>query len=166
MTSAFVAEDNELDKILRALSDISKTFKSGTVDPLAVDATLKRAALWAVQKSLLDREVRSLAITDDLTGFFNRRGFLASVTQQLKLAHRDNQSILLFYFDVDNLKGINDSFGHREGDIARPMPWRKPSAIRTFSRDSVETSLPSWRGKHPFPTRRLSCLEWRSTWKK
>jgi len=58
VTSAFVAEDNELDKILRALSDISKTFKSGTVDPLAVDATLKRAALWAVQKSLLDREVR------------------------------------------------------------------------------------------------------------
>jgi len=91
VTSAFTSEDSELDEILRALSDLSKTFKSGAVDPVAVDATLKRAALWAVQKSLLDREVRSLAITDDLTGFFNRRGFLASVTQQLKLAHRDTR---------------------------------------------------------------------------
>ena len=92
MTSAFTSEDRELDKILRALSDLSKTFKLGAVDPVAVDATLKRAALWAVQKSLLDREVRSLAITDDLTGFFNRRGFLASVTQQLKLARRENKA--------------------------------------------------------------------------
>jgi two-component system cell cycle response regulator len=118
VTSAFTPEDGELEKILLALADLSKTFESGVVDRVAVDAMLKRAALWAVQKSLLDREVRALALTDDLTGFFNRRGFLASVTQQLKLAHRDKQSVLLFYFDVDNLKGINDSFGHREGDLA------------------------------------------------
>lgn len=118
MTSACTPEDSELEKILLALADLSKTFEAGVVDLVAVDAMLKRASLWAVQRSLLDREVRSLAITDDLTGFFNRRGFLASVTQQLKLAHRDKQSVLLFYFDLDNLKGINDSFGHREGGLA------------------------------------------------
>lgn len=118
MTSACTPEDSELEKILLALADLSKTFEAGVVDRVAVDAMLKRASLWAVQRSLLDREVRSLAITDDLTGFFNRRGFLASVTQQLKLAHREKQSVLLFYFDLDNLKGINDSFGHREGDLA------------------------------------------------
>jgi len=133
VTSAFTSEDRELDKILRALSDLSKTFKLGAVDPVAVDATLKRAALWAVQKSLLDREVRSLAITDDLTGFFNRRGFLASVTQQLKLARRDKQSVLLFYFDVDDLKAINDSFGHREGDLAL---IRTADALNETFRDS------------------------------
>jgi diguanylate cyclase (GGDEF)-like protein len=133
VTSAFTSEDRELDKILRALSDLSKTFISGAVDPVAVDATLKRAALWAVQKSLLDREVRSLAITDDLTGFFNRRGFLASVTQQLKLARRDKQSVLLFYFDVDDLKAINDSFGHREGDLAL---IRTADALEETFRDS------------------------------
>jgi diguanylate cyclase (GGDEF)-like protein len=133
VTSAFTSEDRELDKILRALSDLSKTFKLGAVDPVAVDATLKRAALWALQKSLLDREVRSLAITDDLTGFFNRRGFLASVTQQLKLARRDKQSVLLFYFDVDDLKAINDSFGHREGDLAL---IRTADALNETFRDS------------------------------
>jgi len=133
VSSAFISEDSELDKILRALSDLSKTFKSGAVDSVAVDATLKRAALWAVQKSLLDRELRSLAITDDLTGIFNRRGFLASATQQLKLAHRDKQNVLLFFFDVDNLKGINDSFGHREGDLAL---MRTADALEETFRDS------------------------------
>jgi diguanylate cyclase (GGDEF)-like protein len=118
LCSAFNSEDAELDLILHALSDLSKSIRLGTVDPKSADATLTRAAFWAVQKSLLDREVRSLAITDDLTGIFNRRGFLATATQQLKLAHRDMQSVLLFFLDLDNLKGINDSFGHREGDLA------------------------------------------------
>ena len=118
LCSAFDSEDAELDVILHALSDLSKSIWLGTVNPEAADATLIRAAFWAVQKSLDDHEVRSLAITDDLTGIFNRRGFLASATQQLKLAHRDMQNVLLFFLDLNNLKGINDSFGHREGDLA------------------------------------------------
>jgi two-component system, cell cycle response regulator len=92
-----------------------------------------------VEKSLLDREVRSLAITDDLTGIFNRRGFLASATQQLKLAHRDMQNVLLFFFDLDDLKGINDSFGHREGDLAL---IRTANALeRTFRESDVIARL-------------------------
>jgi diguanylate cyclase (GGDEF)-like protein len=133
VSSVFTSEDRELNKILHALSDLSKTFKSGGIDPVAVEVTLKRAALWAVQKSLLEREVRSLAITDDLTGFFNRRGFFASATQQLKLAHRDKQNVLLFFLDVDNLKRINDSFGHREGDAALV---RTADALEDTFRDS------------------------------
>ena len=118
LCSAFNSEDAELDVILHALSDLSKSIRLGTINPEAADATLTRTAFWALQKSRFDREVRSLAITDDLTGIFNRRGFLASATQQLKLAQRDMQSVLLFFFDLNNLKGINDSFGHREGDLA------------------------------------------------
>jgi diguanylate cyclase (GGDEF)-like protein len=49
---------------------------------------------------------------------YNRRGFLAAATQQLKLARRNSQSLLLLFCDVDNLKKINDTFGHREGDMA------------------------------------------------
>jgi diguanylate cyclase (GGDEF)-like protein len=71
-----------------------------------------------LKQALLDREVRSLAITDELTGLYNRRGFLASATHQLKMAHRNGENVLLLFCDVDNLKGINDSFGHQEGDLA------------------------------------------------
>ncbi len=133
ISSAFRSEDSELDQILCALGDLSNIVKSGAFDAVAVDEALKRAAVWAVKKSMLDREVRSLAITDDLTGFFNRRGFLASATQQLKLAHRDQQNVLLLFCDVDNLKGINDSFGHREGDLAL---IRTADALEETFRDS------------------------------
>lgn len=164
VSSAFVSEDTELQKILCALHDLSKACKSGEVDPAIVDATLKRAALWAVQKSLLDREVRSLAITDDLTGFFNRRGFLASATQQLKLANRNKQNVLLFFLDVDNLKGINDSFGHRVGDMALV---RTADALEETFRDSDvlarlsgdEFAVLAWEASIPDMRTILSRLE-------
>jgi diguanylate cyclase (GGDEF)-like protein len=118
ISSAVRLEDNELDKILSALDDLASIAKSKRFDSSAVDDALKKAAVWAVKQSLLDREIRSLAITDDLTGFFNRRGFLAAATQQLKLAHRDKQSVLLLFCDVDHLKALNDTYGHKEGDLA------------------------------------------------
>jgi diguanylate cyclase (GGDEF)-like protein len=133
LSSVVRSEDNELDQILRALSDLSKIVKSPNFDSAAIDEALKKAAIWAVEKSMLDREIRSLAITDDLTGFFNRRGFLAAATQQLKLAHRDRLSVLLLFCDLDNLKGINDTFGHREGDLALV---RTADALEDTFRDS------------------------------
>jgi diguanylate cyclase (GGDEF)-like protein len=76
-------------------------------------------AVWgAVKQAILDRELRYLALTDDLTCLFNRRGFFAAATQQLKLGQRNGQSLLLFFCDVDNLKKINDAYGHHEGDLA------------------------------------------------
>jgi diguanylate cyclase (GGDEF)-like protein len=62
--------------------------------------------------------LRHLALTDELTCLYNRRGFFAAAAQQLKVAGRNSQSLLLLYCDVDNLKKINDSFGHQEGDLA------------------------------------------------
>jgi diguanylate cyclase (GGDEF)-like protein len=133
LSSVLRSEDNELDQILRALSDLSKIVKSQSFDSAAIDDALKKAAIWAVEKSMLDREIRSLAITDDLTGFFNRRGFLAAAAQQLKLAHRDRLSVLVLFCDLDNLKGVNDSFGHREGDLALV---RTADALEDTFRDS------------------------------
>jgi diguanylate cyclase (GGDEF)-like protein len=118
LSSALRSEDAELDQILSAIEEISNSVKSGAASGWNLDSALQRAASCAVRQSLLDREMRSLAITDELTGLYNRRGFLASATHQLKLAQRRAQDVLLFFCDVDNLKGINDSFGHREGDMA------------------------------------------------
>jgi diguanylate cyclase (GGDEF)-like protein len=74
--------------------------------------------MCAVKQSLLDRELRSLALTDDLTCLYNRRAFLALAAQQLKVARRKAQGLLLFFADVNNLKEINDTYGHHEGDRA------------------------------------------------
>lgn len=79
---------------------------------------LMRAVRCAVKQHLLQEELGTLALTDELTGLFNRRGFLALAERQLKLGRRSGRGILLFFADVDGLKKINDSFGHFEGDLA------------------------------------------------
>ena len=118
LASALRSDDPELDQLLSALEEISNSLKSGSPMPGSLDNVLQRAASCAIRQSLLDREIRTLAVTDELTGLYNRRGFLASAMHQLKLARRHSQDVLLLFFDMDNLKGINDAFGHREGDLA------------------------------------------------
>jgi two-component system, cell cycle response regulator len=60
--------------------------------------------------------LRSVAMTDDLTGVYNRRGFLDAGTRLLNVARRDLQPAYLVYFDLDNLKEVNDTAGHAAGD--------------------------------------------------
>jgi len=62
--------------------------------------------------------LRDMAVTDALTGLLNRRGFLLLAENYRQLAMRRGTPFQLFYFDVDNFKEINDSLGHKEGDVA------------------------------------------------
>jgi len=66
----------------------------------------------------MEEEILSLSITDQLTGLYNRRGFLSLAGQQLKLSERNKSGVLLFFADLDLLKWINDTMGHEEGDKA------------------------------------------------
>jgi diguanylate cyclase (GGDEF)-like protein len=118
LASALLAQDKDLAQILQEVDKISKNLKSNSVDTQALSGALHRTVLCAIKQSLLDRELRSLALTDDLTCIYNRRAFYALAAQQLKVARRMGRGLLLFFADVDNLKNINDTFGHREGDVA------------------------------------------------
>jgi|GEM_PF-4564126 diguanylate cyclase (GGDEF)-like protein len=66
----------------------------------------------------MEGKLRAMSITDELTGLLNRRGFFTIAQHQLKTAHRAKNSVLLFFADLDNLKKINDTLGHEEGDLA------------------------------------------------
>ncbi|MBI4766778.1 MAG: GGDEF domain-containing protein [Deltaproteobacteria bacterium] len=68
-------------------------------------------------KQLEDR-LSAMSITDELTGLYNRRGFITLSEQQLKIAERTKKSLFLFFADLDKLKEINDQWGHQEGDKA------------------------------------------------
>jgi diguanylate cyclase (GGDEF)-like protein len=118
LSSAILASDSELDQILRMVDGVSKALKVDGPDSQTLRVTIHPAVWSAVRQALLDRELRHLALTDDLTCLYNRRGFFAVATQQLKLARRNQQGLLLFFCDVDDLKKINDSLGHRDGDLA------------------------------------------------
>ncbi len=79
-----------------------------------------RASLQAeiTQREKAEEQLRALSLTDELTGLYNRRGLITMGEHQLKLARRNRRRFLLLYADLDNMKHINDRFGHLEGDAA------------------------------------------------
>lgn len=64
----------------------------------------------------LTLELQQLALTDELTALRNRRGFLLLADHAWRLARRARVRCLLMFIDVDGLKGVNDTHGHRMGD--------------------------------------------------
>jgi len=58
------------------------------------------------------------AVTDLLTGIYNRNGFNLYADDIFNEAKKHNQKFTLILGDMNNLKYINDTFGHVEGDFA------------------------------------------------
>ncbi len=79
---------------------------------------LSRVISYAIERHRMQMVLRSLSIIDELTGLYNRRGFLRLAEHHLELAHRSKKELLLFFVDLDHLKVINDAYGHQEGDQA------------------------------------------------
>jgi len=61
-------------------------------------------------------EMEQLALTDELTGLRNRRGFLVLADQALRMARRTRSKCALVFVDLDGLKRVNDTRGHAAGD--------------------------------------------------
>jgi diguanylate cyclase (GGDEF)-like protein len=87
------------------------------------------------ERERAEEELRNLTLTDDLTGLYNHRGFFTLSSHCLKTAHRTNQSSLIFYIDLDGLKQINDTFGHKEG--SRAIASAAEILRRTFRESDV-----------------------------
>jgi diguanylate cyclase (GGDEF)-like protein/PAS domain S-box-containing protein len=66
----------------------------------------------------LSERLSTLAVTDELTGLHNRRGFVAIAQQMLAIASRQGTAVATLYLDIDNMKAINDRYGHDRGDEA------------------------------------------------
>lgn len=72
----------------------------------------------ALENARLYNEIQKLAIMDELTGLYNRRGFFTLAQQQIRVAERLNSGLLLIFADIDGMKEINDTLGHQMGDQA------------------------------------------------
>jgi two-component system cell cycle response regulator len=77
-----------------------------------------RAIRYAIERHRMLEQVRQLAILDPLTKLSNRRGFSMLCQQPLELAIRTKKPMTVLFVDIDRMKGINDAFGHTEGDRA------------------------------------------------
>ncbi len=65
-----------------------------------------------------EKALKEMSLVDDLTGLYNRRGFLTLAHQQIKITKRRHSSMTLLFADLDQMKWINDKYGHLEGDWA------------------------------------------------
>lgn len=70
------------------------------------------------ERRKMEQKLQAIALTDELTGLYNRRGFLDLAERQLKLSRRTKDKLLLFFVDIDGMKLINDNLGHEKGDRA------------------------------------------------
>jgi len=85
-------------------------------DALRLLTLIAGQAAATIQRLLLYEDMRRLAITDDLTGIYNRRHFLERLQNEIERARRYGQPFSLLFIDIDNFKELNDSFGHQLGD--------------------------------------------------
>ncbi|WP_419765831.1 MAG: diguanylate cyclase [Arcobacter sp.] len=64
-----------------------------------------------------NEELKKLARIDYLTNIFNRRHFFDISKQYFEIARRNNTKLCMISLDLDNFKTINDTYGHKVGDI-------------------------------------------------
>ncbi|MEF9476011.1 MAG: sensor domain-containing diguanylate cyclase [Candidatus Mariimomonas ferrooxydans] len=79
--------------------------------------TVAFQAATVIEKSMLYEEIVQLSKTDGLTGLKNHRTFQEDLENEIKRARRLNKNFALLLIDIDYFKGLNDTYGHQEGDI-------------------------------------------------
>ncbi|HEX7719192.1 MAG TPA: GGDEF domain-containing protein, partial [Woeseiaceae bacterium] len=98
------------------------------------EATPERVlrTIWlARERHVRELRLNRLACVDQLTGFMNRRGLVASVSNSSEAATRLNVSAALMTVDLDGFKAINDTFGHSVGDeVLKQVSRRIARCIR------------------------------------
>ncbi len=97
---------------LRPMLDVSDKFR-GTVVILHDITALHRAEAALTERA---QHHERLAVTDPLTGALNRRGLQILADKQVAMAIRNDRPLTVLFLDVDDLKVINDRFGHSVGD--------------------------------------------------
>ena len=100
--------------------------KDGTLFPVLISGSsikidgqikgLTATYIDITERKRLEKKLEKLAHFDVLTGCYARGYGLSLFERQMKSAQRHKTSILLLYIDLDRLKDINDTFGHKEGD--------------------------------------------------
>jgi len=88
-----------------------------------IPVTNQWSYLWSgiltdiTERVRLEQELEQLAKTDALTGLINRRHFLELAELELARSRRYNNLTAIMMMDIDFFKSINDTYGHKAGDL-------------------------------------------------
>jgi len=94
---------------------------------LLADITGSLAAAFG--KAQLINKLQRLSSLDELSGIMNRRAFVESVDRRLRHQCRSGQSGCLLFVDLDHFKQVNDTLGHKAGDVAIKMVAQKMQSL-------------------------------------
>ncbi|HWE01402.1 MAG TPA: response regulator [Tepidisphaeraceae bacterium] len=109
----FVAKPFDPEELL---ARVRAGIRSGKLhDELVRKATGSQAI--NAQLTQLNSRLEKLAITDELTGLFNRRHAMSRLEEQWALAERYSRPLTIAMIDIDHFKKINDVYGHHAGDM-------------------------------------------------
>lgn len=104
---------------LNSEEDEARGFDVGGVDFISKPihgTVLKARVLTHLTLKLQSDFYRNIAVTDSLTGLFNRRKFDSELAEKWELCKRSGQAISLLMIDIDYFKRYNDHYGHQAGD--------------------------------------------------
>lgn len=105
----------ELRKVIRSQEDNTRTLRHSQHQLEAQQQQLQRQQ---TELQEANQQLRTLSLTDSLTGLCNRRAFDARMSEEVERSVRTRTLVSLLLVDVDHFKSFNDVFGHSEGDIA------------------------------------------------
>ena len=87
-----------------------------TAEEVQLAMTFANQAAIAIENALLYQKTQHLAITDGLTGLYNRRHFYDLLEREIESVNRYGDHLSLIMLDIDGFKAYNDTFGHLAGD--------------------------------------------------
>jgi diguanylate cyclase (GGDEF)-like protein len=121
-----------LGHVTGLLALYSRSVNHFTAGDVRVAELFANQAAIALQNSRLYQQMSELAVTDNLTGLANRRGFFELAEKEVDRAHRYKRALCVVMFDIDDFKKVNDSHGHLIGDqVLRVLASTVRKATRT-----------------------------------
>ena len=117
--------------VLGTISICSLQSHAFTESDLRLLVSFAATTTAALQNALLHSEVQRLAITDALTGQYNRRGLFELGKREIERFHRFQRPLTAIMLDIDHFKLVNDTFGHNTGDqVLKALTLRIARSIR------------------------------------
>ena len=122
MSKAIEGGEGYYEGFYEAASSIEKIWISMRTSPIFDQAGNVINGVGIVEditeRKKMEDELRYLSHTDELTGLYNRSGFVNVVEKLEKIVKRQKKGLFMLYVDLNGLKKINDTWGHQEGDLA------------------------------------------------
>ncbi len=108
-------------RVLGVLAMCAKVINAYSPDQIRLVETIANQASIAMENAQMFEKMQHLAVTDSLTGLYNRHYFFPFAENEIERSRRYHKELSIILMDIDHFKRVNDSFGHQSGDQTLKM---------------------------------------------